>query len=924
MCGSAKINGYTFCSGISRLQLSYKDHSALQSLVRPLIYLIRGAIFRPKYATGSSGALSLGELVDMYHTRKATERHDKVYALLSMSSDDLSLAGLSPDYKVPWKTLLQRVIKFILSEEVSVETWDNKEIAVIEGKGCVLGQISSVETDGARSDRQHVNIIFNDTPNSLQYKKEYGDQWTLQASAQSIRENDIVYLLQGTSKPVLIRACKDHFSLVMIAVTPRQGARTESGNIESHQPLPSIKNFSRDFLLIWNWEAGLENLQDRARDESSVEINDLVPEYLMTDAKKADISIKTALILGDTKNYDEAKNKIQKELENHEAMLGKEDLRMLALKESLAWIYKNKEQWTEAENLMLQVIQIREEFQGTDNHDTRESIAKLASIYLGQEWFYIPEKDLIMIRLAGRIRDNAPVEEEDLIKVAELDDGRVMRILLGPSMNKNNILVTERVLEAAASNHVRPNGEEVMKLLLEKQGPDTITKEVIDNALGNLYNTRKIMKVLLEKRADIRITEDLVKVVASRSGLGAPIMELFLEERDADIVITEDLMRAVCAGQHGKEVMMLLLEKRGADVIITEEMVIRMVELGKKVMMSLLEKREAEVAITEEVVKAAARSWWGGGAGEVMMLLLEKRGAEVVITEEVVRAVVRNREGLKEVLIYLLENRGTEVVITEEVVKALAANRWQGKEMMMLLLEKRGAEVVITEEVVKAAAGNRERAKEVMMILIEERGAEVVITEEVLKAIAENKRGKEVMMFLLQHRREEVDAEITVEVVKAAATSGEEGFLEIVNQELGYRIPDEEWSTSAFYASAYFGQHDKVRQLLADGINPDFKNPRLVSPLWIAAKNGWGKVVQLLLDSGLVDVNSKNIAGQPPIFWPAAKGDERVVTLLLQAGANCRIVDNDGNTPLSIAEGNGRYDIVRMMNGQWDQENIRW
>jgi hypothetical protein len=30
--------------------------------------------------------------VDMYHTHKATERHDKVYALLGMSSDGPSAA----------------------------------------------------------------------------------------------------------------------------------------------------------------------------------------------------------------------------------------------------------------------------------------------------------------------------------------------------------------------------------------------------------------------------------------------------------------------------------------------------------------------------------------------------------------------------------------------------------------------------------------------------------------------------------------------------------------------------------------------------------------------------------------------------------------------------------------------------------------
>ena len=40
----------------------------------------------------------LGELIDIYHTYKATNRHNKIYALLGISLDNLSAAGLSPNY----------------------------------------------------------------------------------------------------------------------------------------------------------------------------------------------------------------------------------------------------------------------------------------------------------------------------------------------------------------------------------------------------------------------------------------------------------------------------------------------------------------------------------------------------------------------------------------------------------------------------------------------------------------------------------------------------------------------------------------------------------------------------------------------------------------------------------------------------------
>uniref|UniRef100_A0A8H7TT34 Uncharacterized protein n=1 Tax=Bionectria ochroleuca TaxID=29856 RepID=A0A8H7TT34_BIOOC len=52
-------------------------------------------------STKEEGHMSPFELVDMYHTRKAPDPLDKVYALLGISSDDpneINAAGLSVDY----------------------------------------------------------------------------------------------------------------------------------------------------------------------------------------------------------------------------------------------------------------------------------------------------------------------------------------------------------------------------------------------------------------------------------------------------------------------------------------------------------------------------------------------------------------------------------------------------------------------------------------------------------------------------------------------------------------------------------------------------------------------------------------------------------------------------------------------------------
>src|SRR4051794_25759894 len=118
MCGSTEMDGYAFCLGLKSLKLSYADSPELQTLPS-VTYLIERAVLRSKYTTNSPERFSLNirclaELIDMFHTRKATEVRDKVYALLGMSSDDPGEAGLRPDYEVPWKDLFQQLVKFIL------------------------------------------------------------------------------------------------------------------------------------------------------------------------------------------------------------------------------------------------------------------------------------------------------------------------------------------------------------------------------------------------------------------------------------------------------------------------------------------------------------------------------------------------------------------------------------------------------------------------------------------------------------------------------------------------------------------------------------------------------------------------------------------------------------------------------------------
>ena len=123
-CGSTEVDGFAFCSGLNVLNLFNELPADLRARILSVTYLIRGAIFRPKYATNQSDNFSLnirplGELIEMYHTREATDRLDKVYALLGMSSDNPTVAGLFADYNISWKQLFNKLIHFLLPKLVS-------------------------------------------------------------------------------------------------------------------------------------------------------------------------------------------------------------------------------------------------------------------------------------------------------------------------------------------------------------------------------------------------------------------------------------------------------------------------------------------------------------------------------------------------------------------------------------------------------------------------------------------------------------------------------------------------------------------------------------------------------------------------------------------------------------------------------------
>lgn len=214
-----------------------------------------------------------------------------------------------------------------------------------------------------------------------------------------------------------------------------------------------MESFSRDFLLAWNWDKSNETL---------AEINTLVSEYSMTASNKITSLYNVALILQDAGEYEETGKRLLEITEAYKGLSMEEHLYTLACMEKLESIYKKEEQWKNAEDLFLQVIQIRKRVQGMDHPDTLSSIVNLASTYVDKD--RLSAKALKMMEdLLSRVKHNVQILEEEVVLIIKSFGKEILTLLL--VLKRDNVQITEEMLKAAAGNW--DSGDEVTTLLLD-------------------------------------------------------------------------------------------------------------------------------------------------------------------------------------------------------------------------------------------------------------------------------------------------------------------------------------------------------------------------------------------------------------------------------------------------------------------------
>lgn len=280
LCGAEEITGAGFHRGLSGL-LGLYDDPQLHSLVEPMISLLGDAsVLRLKqYPVGEPFRLDicpLYQLIDMFRLREATDRRDKVYALLGIATQNPTRSEIVPDYATEWADVFRNLVKSILGSKVKAD-WavqNGQGYGRLSGKGFTLGHIRMVE-----SEKGELPIVVMERASRSHPTGRYGrprTDWVLHNSTTAVQKGDVVCCLEGSTAATIIRPQGNHFMIVVVyARLPRDFAhivfrKKHSSDTDPVAPIPF--QYSRHFHLIWafdlEWTASRLQIAHQSQEDS--------------------------------------------------------------------------------------------------------------------------------------------------------------------------------------------------------------------------------------------------------------------------------------------------------------------------------------------------------------------------------------------------------------------------------------------------------------------------------------------------------------------------------------------------------------------------------------------------------------------------------------------------------------------------------
>ncbi|CAG8025236.1 unnamed protein product [Penicillium salamii] len=128
-----------------------------------------------------------------------------------------------------------------------------------------------------------------------------------------------------------------------------------------------------------------------------------------------------------------------------------------------------------------------------------------------------------------------------------------------------------------------------------------------------------------------------------------------------------------------------------------------------------------------------------------------------------------------------------------------------------------------------------------------------------------------------------------------------------------YRYNSRHGASSSLSWAVKTGNESTARLSIREGGDPAIRDDSGWSLLSRAAHNGHLALVKTLVDTGKVEVNSKDTEDRTALFWAAANGHDAVVKFLIEQSADPSSVDAVGWTVLFLPAANGYSSVVEQI-----------
>ncbi len=113
--------------------------------------------------------------------------------------------------------------------------------------------------------------------------------------------------------------------------------------------------------------------------------------------------------------------------------------------------------------------------------------------------------------------------------------------------------------------------------------------------------------------------------------------------------------------------------------------------------------------------------------------------------------------------------------------------------------------------------------------------------------------------------------------------------------------------------AAFSGDFEQVRNLLAQGVDPNGAGSSGESPLLLAVRAGHVHVIQALLRAGADPGQRGGVNDWTPLMHAVHKNQERSAIALLEGGADPNAITGHAETALMMAAGYGQTGMVRIL-----------